>query len=210
LLDREFKKFLVKLPTTVSTYASELNGRLSMTVSQVGKSVENNYWLHYSLFRDSFGMKLNYSINLGTDSQRENIRIVKRIPKSSFKPKDPAFSFTFEKDTAVTSESKPEVLEISRPETKLDLVSEFEQIDQGRPSSQVMEAIGDNISDIRIVSDLDFRKATATGSPRLENLITPPLQDLVDLKIHDLAGFIQEQLGDKTIEKEYQVADTEI
>lgn len=84
LVDQQFSRFIMKVPTLLEHYSNKNRPQLVELESQVEKRVKQAYWNQYRLFRETFGLKLNYSVK--REKGINEVRLVKRLERKWFKP----------------------------------------------------------------------------------------------------------------------------
>ena len=84
LVDQQFSQFIMKVPTLLEHYSNKNRPQLVELEGQVEKRVKQAYWHQYSLFRETFGLKLNYSVK--REKGINEVRLVKRLERKWFKP----------------------------------------------------------------------------------------------------------------------------
>ena len=82
-VDQQFTRFITKLPMLFEHYQNKASSQLSELQGQITERVNQAYWKQYQLFRETFGLKLNYSIK--REKGINEVRLVKRIERRSFK-----------------------------------------------------------------------------------------------------------------------------
>lgn len=206
MLDKEFQSFLKKIGQINDDYSKSLSKKISWTVAQVGQKVDCQYWSYYQRFKETFGMKLNYSLHVSTDGGKDLVKIQKRKPKSSFKQAESSvFSFTFLKDSTVENKSP---FDSNQPSFQriLDIPESTDQVSvSAKPLTPLPHSQATSVMDGAIGDDMSIiRKETVTQSPRAAGFLSPPLQDLLqEVQSNDLNSIIKAQVeaGSKLIEK---------